>query len=199
MIYIVANFKLERSCVWFVYNSNKALDFWLTHLCGNKLLMLQHYNSAAFLLLSGSAVTAHRLFMDLATTIQPLAELTFNLEYDYELRRLERLRRRQQQSITDSTGSTEHPHHHSHPNHHQSHHQRYYKQQISLETVRRPSSLLSRDVSNVELSQTLRGVFSRLGNRASQSLVLARNALQNTSSLATVSRPRFVFYRRSVL
>jgi hypothetical protein len=164
------------------------LDFWLTHLCGNKLLMLQHYNSAAFLLLSGSAVTAHRLFMDLVTAIQPLAQLGFSLEYDYELRRLERLRRRQQQSITDSTGSAENN------NYQQQHHQqRKFRHQVSLETVRRPSTLLSRDASNVELSQTLRGVFSRLGNRASQSLVLARNALQNTSSSATVSRPRFVF------
>lgn len=139
-------------------SSNKALDFWLSHLYAHKLLLSQHYSSSAFLTLSGSGVAAHRLFIDLVTAVQPLTQLAFCIEYDFELRRLERVR---------------------------------HREMLSAGTLytrpRRPSSVALHDL---DVSQTLRTAFSRLGNRASQSLVLAKSALQNTPSVAVAGRSR---------
>ena len=150
--------------------SVKALDFWLSHLYGHKLLMAQHYSSSAFLALSGSGVAAHRLFMDLITAVQPLSQLPFWIEFDFELRTLERNRYRMlcsssvEQTDSMAVAATSKP--------------------------RRPSSVALQDV---DVSQTLRTAFHRIGNRATQSLVLAKNALQNTPPVAATGglrRPR---------
>jgi len=49
-----------------------------------------------------SDVTVHRLFLDLITALQPLAQLPFHLlEYDFELNRLERNQQRQAAADAD--------------------------------------------------------------------------------------------------
>lgn len=72
----------------------KALDFWLTYIHNHKLLQAKHYNSSSFIHLSNS--TAHRLFLDMITSLQPLAQMPFRLEYGFETRLLER---RQQEQL----------------------------------------------------------------------------------------------------
>jgi len=65
--------------------SHKALDFWLSWLQGQESLLLKHYTAASFMVASRTA-TARHLFLDLTTALQPLAQLPFRLEYNFEFR-----------------------------------------------------------------------------------------------------------------
>jgi len=140
-------------------NSNKALDFWLSHLQSQKSVVLRHYTSAAFLSVSSSDVAVHRLFLDLITALQPLAQLPFHLEYDFELNRLERSQQRLAAADADPAAG-----------------------------VRRS---LARQSSNsearVDVGRRLRTVLGRLSTGATQSLILAKSALQATSSVSSVT------------
>jgi hypothetical protein len=169
------------SSSWLLFNAfifgllnDKALDFWLTHLHAQKSILCRHYTSAAFMSLTGSGLVAHRLFVDLITAVQPLAQLPFHLEYDFETRRLERLRCKQvtAAAATDLSGGKGLMEMHSSVSAHQ--------------------SVYSSDGDGVDVTHRLRSVLGRFGNTATQSLVLAKNALQATSvtSTTTVRPPR---------
>jgi len=148
-----------------VSNSNKALDFWLSHVQSQKSVILRHYTMTAFLSVSSSDVAVHRLFLDLITALQPLAQLPFHLEYDFELNRLERSQQRQAAADADPAAGV----------------RRSLARQSSCNTETR-----------VDVGRRLRTVLGRLGTSATQSLVLAKSALQVTSSLsspAAASKP----------
>ena len=127
-----------------------------------KSVILRHYTTTAFLSVSSSDVTVHRLFLDLITALQPLAQLPFHLEYDFELNRLERSQQLKAAADSDPAAG-----------------------------VRRS---LARQSSNsegrVDVGRRLRTVLGRLGTSATQSLVLAKSALQATSSLSSASSSR---------
>jgi len=144
-------------CVLSVSNSNKALDFWLSHVQSQKSVVLRHYTTTAFLSVSSSDVAVHRLFLDLITALQPLAQLPFHLEYDFELNRLERSQQRQAAADADPAAGV----------------RRSLARQSSCNTETR-----------VDVGRRLRTVLGRLGTSATQSLVLAKSALQVTSSLS---------------
>jgi len=142
-----------------VWTSNKALDFWLSHVQSQKSIILRHYTSTAFLSISSSDVTVHRLFLDLITALQPLAQLPFHLEYDFELNRLERSQQRQAAADSDPAAGV----------------RRSLARQSSHSEAR------------VDVGRRLRTVLGRLGTSATQSLVLAKSALQATSSLSSTA------------
>jgi len=140
------------------------LDFWLSHVQSQKSVILRHYTSPAFLSVSSSDVTVHRLFLDLITALQPLAQLPFHLEYDFELNRLERSQQRQAAADADPAAGV--------------------RRSLARQSF-------STEEAHVDVGRRLRSVLGRLGTSATQSLVLAKNALQATSSLpsAAASRP----------
>jgi len=73
-----------------------AVDFWLTYVHTHRALLSKHYSSSAFLMLSNS--TTQRLFLDLITSLQPLAQMPLRLEYDFERRHLDQ---RHQQHLAE--------------------------------------------------------------------------------------------------
>jgi len=66
--------------------SHKALDFWLTYIRCNDTVLAKHYTNSSFLRLSASSKT---LILDMSTALQPLAQMPFRLEYNFEYRQLE--------------------------------------------------------------------------------------------------------------
>jgi len=127
-----------------------------------KSIVLRHYTSAAFLSVSSCDVTVHRLFLDLITAVQPLAQLPFHLEYDFELNRLERSQQRQAAADADPAAGVR-------------------------RSLARQSS---HSEAHVDVGRRLRTVLGRLGTSATQSLVLAKSALQATSSSSSTSTSR---------
>jgi len=140
-------------------NSNKALDFWLSHVQSQKSIVLRHYTTTAFLSVSSCDVAVHRLFLDLITAVQPLAQLPFHVEYDLELNRLERSQQRQAAADTDPAAGVR-------------------------RSLARQSS---HGEAGVDVGRRLRTVLGRLGTNATQSLVLAKSALQATSSSSSTA------------
>jgi len=143
-------------------NSNRALDFWLSHVQSQKSVVIRHYTTTSFLSVSSCDVTIHRLFLDLITAVQPLAQLPFHLEYDFELNRLERSQQRLAAADADPAAAV----------------RRSLARQSSHSEAR------------VDVGRRLRTVLGRLGSSATQSLVLAKSALQATSSLSSTSTSR---------
>lgn len=112
-------------------------------------------------------MTVHRLFLDLITALQPLAQLPFNVEYDLELNRLERSQQRQAAGDSDPAAGVR-------------------------RSLARQSS---HGEAGVDVGRRLRTVLGRLSTSATQSLVLAKSALQATPSLsstASMKPPRYV-------
>jgi len=144
-------------------DSNKALDFWLSHVQSQKSVVARHYAATAFLSASSCDVPVHRLYLDLITALQPLAQLPFHLEYDFELDRLERGQRRQAAADTDPAAGV----------------RRSLARQWS-----------AGEPGGVDVGRRLRTVLGRLGTSATQSLVLARTALHATSSTSPATTPR---------
>lgn len=92
--YMKGLMQTSNNMMWFC--SYKALDFWLTYIHNHKSLLARHYTSSSFIHLSNNA--AHRLFLDMITSLQPLAQMPFRLEYIFETRMLER---RQQDQLAE--------------------------------------------------------------------------------------------------
>jgi len=128
-----------------------------------KSVIQRHYTITAFFTISTSDVTVHRLFLDLITAVQPLSQLPFHLEYDFELNRLERSQQRQAAADADPDAGVR-------------------------RSLARQSS---HSEAGIDVGRRLRTVLGRLGTSATQSLVLAKSALQATSSLSstTMTRP----------
>jgi len=123
---------------------------------------MRHYTSTAFLSISGSDVAVHRLFLDLITAIQPLSQLPFHLEYDFELNRLERSQQRLAAADSDPAAGVR-------------------------RSLARQSSA---GEAQVDVGRRLRTVLGRLGSSATQSLVLAKSAVRASSSLSSAAMPR---------
>lgn len=79
--------------------SYKAVDFWLTYVHTHRALIARHYTPTAFLSLSTS--TTRRLFLDLVTSLQPLAQMPLRLEYNFERRLLQQRHQVLLQAISD--------------------------------------------------------------------------------------------------
>jgi len=137
-----------------------------------KLIVQRHYTAAAFLSVSSSDVTVHRLFLDLITALQPLAQLPFHLEYDFELNRLERSQRRQAAADADPAAGV----------------RRSLARQSSTPTE-----------SQLDVGRRLRTVLGRLGTGATQSLILAKSAFHATSSSFSTTASRPPRFQRHIL
>ena len=64
------------------------MDYWLTTLHRNEVLLKKHYQPTSFLYLSNSLTRS--FFLDLTTALQPLGQLPFQLEYSFEYQILEK-------------------------------------------------------------------------------------------------------------
>ena len=65
--------------------SYQALDFWLGHVTSNEALMSKHYVPGSFLRLSSSQPMRH-LALDMTAALQPLSQISFQLDYSFECR-----------------------------------------------------------------------------------------------------------------
>ena len=75
------------------HSSHKALDFWLSHIQSHPGLVSRHYSANSFFALSSSATKS--LFLDMITSLQPLAQMPFRLEYNFEFRILKERHQKQ--------------------------------------------------------------------------------------------------------
>ena len=148
-----------------VCDSNKALDFWLSHLQSHKSVLARHYLSPAFLLATSTDVSVHRLYLDLITAVQPLAQLPFHIDYDFELDRIDRAERSRAAADRDPAAG------------------------VRRSLARQSSVPSGGGEAGADVGRRLRTVLGRLGSSATQSLVLARTALQASSSQTSISPP----------
>ena len=81
----------------YLIHSNKTLDIWLSQLQSNSQVIQKHYDSESFLCLA-TTTDGLPVFLDLITVIQPLTNMPFRLEYNFEYRLLEG---RQQQQLSE--------------------------------------------------------------------------------------------------
>ena len=65
--------------------SYQALDFWLVHVTSNEALVSKHYVPGSFLRLSSSQPMRH-LALDMTAALQPLSQISFQLDYSFECR-----------------------------------------------------------------------------------------------------------------
>jgi len=148
-----------------VCDSNKALDFWLSHLQSHKSVLARHYLSPAFLLATSTDVSVHRLYLDLITAVQPLAQLPFHIDYDFELDQIDRAERSRAAADRDPAAG------------------------VRRSLARQSSVPSGGGEAGADVGRRLRTVLGRLGSSATQSLVLARSALQASSSQTSISPP----------
>ena len=82
-------------CICFFF-SNKSLDFWLGFLRTQDVVLSRHYGADSFLHLSNT--TGYQVYNEVTLALQPLAQLPFHLDYDFELKQLHE---KQQQHMAD--------------------------------------------------------------------------------------------------
>ena len=65
--------------------SYQALDFWLGHVTSNEALVSKHYVPGSFLCLTSSQPMRH-LALGMTAALQPLSQISFQLDYSFECR-----------------------------------------------------------------------------------------------------------------